>query len=83
MKIKQLKWKKGYSDDPEKTFWYEAQFKPPFEYCVEPNIDGNKWSAWNTSADGSDKKLGEASTKQGAKEICQAHFQKQIGKFLC
>lgn len=83
MKIKQLAWKKGYSDDPGKIFWYEAQFKPPFQYCVEPNITDNKWSAWLSDAETSDKKLGTFLTKKRAQEVCQLHFEKQVRKFLC
>lgn len=82
MKIKKLIWRKKTSDDPEKTFWYESQFKPPFQYCVNPTLDGSRWEAWCTNADGNDKKIGIMLTRKRAEEICQIHFEQQIRKFL-
>jgi len=79
MKIKQLKWKKRWADD-KSSFWYDTDTKPPFEYCVEPNLTDSKWTAWITDAEKTDKKLGVFLSSDIAKKVCQAEFEKRITK---
>lgn len=76
MKIKQLKWKKCFSED-RSGFWYESNTPIPMQYVIETAQQGAGWMLWLN-----DVKLGRHPSSSTAMKHGQKHFERTVNKLL-